>query len=104
MRKPRHSLRHLGALGIVSLVYLPLGGQAGPLPNNLSADLRELLEAPAALRLAPVTDAESLRVRDDAGRVVGWVTLADLARRLLVESEPLQAELRSLTEAGDQLR
>lgn len=45
-----------------------------------------------------------LAVRDDAGRVVGWVTLADLARRLLVESEPLQAELRSLTEAGDQLR
>jgi len=38
-------------------------------------------------------------VRDAAGRVVGWITLADLARRLLLDSEPLQEALRELTEA-----
>ncbi|WP_137178766.1 CBS domain-containing protein [Roseomonas sp. AR75] len=48
------------------------------------------------LRRMPVTDA--------GGRVVGWITLADLARTLLLESEPLQRALAELTEAADQAR
>jgi CBS-domain-containing membrane protein len=41
-----------------------------------------------------------LPVRDAAGRVVGWVTLADLSRRLLLDSGALQTALREATE-GD---
>lgn len=41
-----------------------------------------------------------LPVRDAAGRVVGWVTLADISRRLLLDSNALQAALRDATE-GD---
>jgi CBS domain-containing protein len=38
-------------------------------------------------------------VRDAAGVVTGWVTLADLSRRLLLDSGTLQASLREVTEA-----
>ncbi len=38
-------------------------------------------------------------VRDAAGAVTGWVTLADLSRRLLLDSGTLQASLREITEA-----
>jgi CBS domain-containing protein len=48
------------------------------------------------LRRMPVTDA--------GGRVVGWITLADLARALLLDSESLQQALAQLTEAADQAR
>ena len=39
-------------------------------------------------------------VLDPAGQVSGWITLADLARKLLVESEALQGALQGLTEPG----
>ena len=42
-----------------------------------------------------------LPVRDASGQVVGWVTLADLARQLLVGSDALQTALRSLAEPAD---
>jgi CBS domain-containing protein len=38
-------------------------------------------------------------VREAAGRVLGWITLADLSRRLLLEDPALQDRLRQLTEA-----
>ena len=37
-------------------------------------------------------------VRDDGGRVIGWLTLGDVARHLLVESGSVQVVLRELTE------
>jgi CBS domain-containing protein len=37
-------------------------------------------------------------VRDANGRVSGWITLADLARKLLVDSDTLQDTLRAMTE------
>ena len=40
-------------------------------------------------------------VQDAAGRVIGWVTLADLSRKLLVESGTLQGALASLTEPAE---
>ncbi|WP_233256162.1 CBS domain-containing protein [Falsiroseomonas bella] len=43
------------------------------------------------LRRLPVVDA--------GGRVVGWITLSDLARAMLLESEALQRALAALTEA-----
>jgi CBS domain-containing protein len=42
------------------------------------------------LRRLPVVDA--------GGRVVGWITLADLARAMLLDSEALQRALAALTE------
>jgi CBS-domain-containing membrane protein len=39
-----------------------------------------------------------LPVLDDAQRVVGWLTLSDLSRHLLVESDVVQNALRALPE------
>jgi CBS domain-containing protein len=52
-----------------------------------------------AMDLMATHSIRRLAVRDGAGHVVGWVTLADLARHLLVGSGPLQGALRDLTEA-----
>jgi CBS domain-containing protein len=38
-------------------------------------------------------------VLDSVGLVTGWITLADLSRRLLLDSETLQEALRGITEA-----
>ena len=38
-------------------------------------------------------------VMNEAGAIVGWITLSDLSRKLLVENGTLQEALRSLTEA-----
>ena len=53
----------------------------------------------AAMDLMATHFIRRLAVRDGAGRVVGWITLADLARHLLVGSGPLQRALRDLNEA-----
>ncbi len=45
------------------------------------------------VRRLPVQDGES-------GHVVGWITLADISRTLLVSNSVLQQALRSLTEPG----
>ena len=39
-------------------------------------------------------------VRDAEGLVSGWITLADLSRKLLVDSDTLQTALRDMTEAS----
>lgn len=53
---------------------------------------------PAAMDLMASHHIRRLPVADRAGLVVGWVTLADVARRLLVEDPAVQAALRGLTE------
>lgn len=58
----------------------------------------------AAMDLMAAHHIRRLAVRDADGRVVGWITLSDLARHLLVEHGPLQETLRELTEAPDQAR
>ncbi|TNC74955.1 CBS domain-containing protein [Rubellimicrobium roseum] len=57
-----------------------------------------------AMDLMAAHTIRRLAVRDAGGRVVGWITLADLARRLLVDSVPVQEALRGLTEAPAQAR
>ncbi len=52
----------------------------------------------AAMDLMASHHIRRLPVSDGAGRVAGWVTLADVARRLLVEDAAVQAALRALTE------
>ncbi|KAA2214096.1 CBS domain-containing protein [Pseudoroseomonas oryzae] len=48
------------------------------------------LMAAQNIRRMPVLNAE--------GRVVGWITLADLSRRLMLDNEVLQQALRAITE------
>lgn len=51
-----------------------------------------------AMDLMAAHHVRRLPVRDAAGRVAGWVTLGDLSRRLLLDSDALQAALREATE------
>ena len=55
----------------------------------------------AAMDIMAANHIRRMPVRDAAGRVVGWVTLADLARKLLVDSGTLQGALKALTDAED---
>ena len=57
--------------------------------------IRAVMDMMAAhhIRRAPVQDAR--------GKVVGWVTLGDLSRKLLVENEALQRYMHALTEDGE---
>jgi CBS domain-containing protein len=52
----------------------------------------------AAMDLMAAQNVRRLPVLDDAQRVVGWITLSDLSRHLLVGSNTLQTALRELTE------
>jgi CBS domain-containing protein len=52
----------------------------------------------AAMDLMAAQNVRRLAVRDAGGRTVGWLTLADLSRRLLVESDTVQQALRAVTE------
>ena len=51
-----------------------------------------------AMDLMAANHIRRLPVIDGDGGVSGWVTLADLARRMLVENTTLQAALRDMTE------
>ena len=52
----------------------------------------------AAMDLMAAHHIRRLAVRDVEGRVLGWITMSDLARHLLVDSGPLQEALRGITE------
>ncbi len=51
----------------------------------------------AALDLMTANHLRRLPVVDATGRVEGWITLADMARAMLLGSAPLQAALAGLT-------
>ena len=55
----------------------------------------------AAMDIMAANHIRRMPVQDAAGRVTGWVTLADLARKLLVDSGTLQSALKALTDAED---
>ncbi|WP_245870427.1 CBS domain-containing protein [Teichococcus rhizosphaerae] len=76
-----------------------------------SVRVREVMSSPAiacrpndglrqAMDLMTAQNLRRLAVQDAQGKVVGWVTLADIARRLLVEDARLQQALRGLTESA----
>ncbi len=79
---------------------------AGLDPNHVR--VREVLSRPviacgedetlqAAMDAMAANHIRRMPVQDAAGRVTGWVTLADLARKLLVDSSTLQEALTALT-------
>lgn len=53
----------------------------------------------AAMDAMAANHIRRMPVLDAAGRVTGWVTLSDLARKLLVDSRALQDALTGLTDA-----
>ncbi|MDB5927998.1 MAG: hypothetical protein JWN13_6934 [Betaproteobacteria bacterium] len=55
-------------------------------------------ELGVAMELMASQNVRRLPVMDDASRVVGWLTLSDLSRRLLVESAVVQTALHELTD------
>ena len=54
----------------------------------------------AAMDMMAANHIRRMPVMDPAGGVIGWITLADISRRLLVEDAVLQDALRRLTEAA----
>ena len=52
----------------------------------------------AAMDVMAAQNVRRLPVLDDAQHVIGWLTLSDLSRHLLVEGETLQNALRDATE------
>jgi len=54
----------------------------------------------AALDMMSSRHVRRLPVQDESGAVVGWVTLSDIARRLLLETETVRTALNELSEAG----
>jgi CBS domain-containing protein len=55
-----------------------------------------------ALDLMGSQNVRRLPVLDDAQRVMGWLTLSDLSRHLLVESEVVQNALKALPERASE--
>jgi CBS domain-containing protein len=54
----------------------------------------------AAMDMMSSYHVRRLPVQDEAGTVIGWVTLSDIARRLLLETETVRAALSELSESG----
>ena len=61
---------------------------------------RDTDELQVAMDLMAANHVRRLPVTDDRGGVAGWVTLADISRKLLVDSRGLQDALSEITEAG----
>ena len=55
----------------------------------------------AAMDIMATNHIRRMPVRGATGAVTGWITLADLSRRLLVDNTALQAALLALTEATE---
>jgi CBS domain-containing protein len=83
---------------------------AGLDPNRVR--VREVLSRPvilcaedetvqAAMDAMAANHIRRMPVQDAAGRITGWVTLADLARKLLVDSATLQGALAALTDEAE---
>ena len=54
----------------------------------------------AAMDMMSSYHVRRLPVQDEAGLVIGWVTLSDIARRLLLETDTVRAALDELSNPG----
>jgi CBS domain-containing protein len=54
----------------------------------------------AAMDIMSSYHVRRLPVQDAAGVVIGWLTLSDIARRLLLDTETVRAALAELSETG----
>ena len=62
---------------------------------------RESDSVPVAMDLMAANHFRRLAVENEAGLVVGWLTLGDISRKLLVESATLQDALGRMTGEAD---
>jgi CBS domain-containing protein len=112
-------------MGELDVGALPVGGPEGVQGVVTDRDLlyrvvaegrdpttlrvREVMSAPTlfcragddirvAMDLMAAQNVRRLAVQDASGRVAGWVTLADISRHLLVDSDLVQDALRAVTE------
>ncbi len=53
-----------------------------------------------AMDMMATNHIRRLPVRDPAGTIAGWITMADVSRRLLVDSTALQTALLGMTESS----
>ncbi len=63
---------------------------------------RETDDVRSAMDLMAANHIRRLPVEDDHARIVGWVTLADISRKLLVDNRGLQTALNEMTEGATQ--
>lgn len=73
--------------------------KVGAVMSTMVFSCREDDTIEAALDLMGARNVRRLPVQDGEGRVVGWVTLADLSRRLLLDSRVMQGALEELSSA-----
>lgn len=59
---------------------------------------RESDEVRSVMDLMAANHIRRVPVEDDRGHVVGWITLADISRKLLVDNRGLQKALSEMTE------
>lgn len=78
-------------------------GPATPVATVLSQPVITCAETDtiqAAMDMMATNHIRRMPVRDATGAVTGWITLADMSRRLLIDNAALQAALLALTETG----
>lgn len=78
----------------------PNAVRAGEITSRPAITCEEGDPLQTAMDLMMAHHIRRLPVRNDRGRVTGIVTLADVARKLLVDSDTLQAALNGLTETA----
>lgn len=76
----------------------PTAVNVGEITSRPALTCQEADGLRTAMDLMVANHVRRLPVRDDRGRVTGIVTLADVARKLLVDSDTLQNALSDLTE------
>lgn len=73
--------------------------KVGDIMSSMVFSCREDDTVAAAMDLMGARNVRRLPVLDGEGRVAGWITLADLSRRLLLDSRVMQEALQELSEA-----
>ncbi len=78
----------------------PVGTTVGEILSRPVVSCGEDDSVASAIDMMAANHIRRMPVLGAGGEVRGWITLADLARKLLVENEALQDTLQGMTEPG----
>jgi len=78
----------------------PVGTTVGEILSRPVVSCGEDDSVTSAIDLMAANHIRRMPVLGVGGEVRGWITLADLARKLLVENQALQGTLQGMTEPG----
>lgn len=78
----------------------PVGTTVGEILSRPVVGCSEDDSVTSAIDLMAANHIRRMPVLGAGGEVRGWITLADLARKLLVENQVLQGTLQGMTEPG----